>query len=108
LVSELTDVRYDSFRKSIYKYYVTGLDKMEFNRDEAIAAIKVVIDELATFKEKKLVGPSVMMQAFFDTKAHELGSVFNGYEDKTVFNTLRYLDPTNATVYEQAKAGELR
>lgn len=108
LVSELTDVRYDSFRKSVYKYYVTGLDKMEFNRDEAIAAIKGVIDELATFKEKKLVGPSVLMQAFFDTKALELGSVFNGYEDKTVFSTLRYLDPTNATIYEQAKSGELR
>lgn len=108
LVSELTDVRFNDFRKSVYRYYVSGLDKMDFNRDEAIAAVKNVINDIAAFKDKKLVGPSVMMQAFFDSKALEIGSVFNGYTDNAVFSTLRYLDPTNATIYEQAKNGELR
>ncbi len=108
LVNELTDVRFSDFRKYVYRYYVAGLDRMEFNREEAVAAVKGAIDDIAVFKDKKLVGPSVMMQAFFDSKALEIGSVFNGYEDKTIFKTLRYLDPTNGTIYEQAQNGELR
>ncbi len=108
LVSELTDPRYAPFRSSVYKYYVSGLDRLDFNREEGTAAIKEVVDELVEFKDKKMVSSSVIMQEFFDSKALELASVFNNYPDAQVFASLKYLDPTNTTYYDQAKNGELK
>ncbi|MCX7735197.1 MAG: DUF4835 family protein [Candidatus Kapabacteria bacterium] len=103
LITELTDMRYEEFRKLIFAYYVDGLDRMAFNKETATEALAEIISDMAAFKQNKLSGPSVLLQLFFDTKAQELASIFRGYKDKKVFNDLIYLDPSNTMLYNEAK-----
>lgn len=108
LVNELTDLRYENLRTIIYKYYIQGLDVMGFDKEKALKNIEEVLAEMAEFKKSKMIGPSVLMQAFFDTKAQELGAIFNGYQNQDVFTYLMYLDPGNTIIYNDAKEGKLK
>ncbi len=108
LVTELSDMRYNGMRKIFFSYYYDGLDRMEFDKAKAIQSLRDAIADLADYKKNKLVSSSVLLQLFFDSKAQEIATIFNGYDDKTVFSDLRYLDPTNSSLYEQASNGELR
>jgi len=108
LVSELNNVRYNDFRKMVFSYYVDGLDRMESNKQQALASIDSVISEMAAFKENKMTGPSVMLQAFFDAKAQEIAGLLNGYPKPQVFQYLKYLDPSNSSIYDEAMEGKIR
>lgn len=105
LIRELTDMRYNDFRKLMYAYYVIGLDKMAFSKDDAVKNIQNVIDDMASFKKNKLSSSSILIQAFFDNKAQEIASIFKGYSDKSVFDNLMYLDPSNSMIYRDAMEG---
>lgn len=107
LTSELSNMRFFDFRKLLFSYYVDGLDLMEKQKEQAMKNLKNFIYELALYKRDKLVESSVLMQLFFDTKAQEIASIFNGVHDDEVFQNLKYLDPSNSTLYDDAKAGKL-
>lgn len=102
LVTDLTDLRYHEFRKIMFSYYNDGLDLMHTDKANALANVANLIDDIANFKEKKMVGPSALFQAFFDAKSRELATLFEGYPDKGVFDKLIYLDPTNAMLYQES------
>ncbi len=107
LVSELSDLRYETLRKLIFSYYVDGLDMMAENKDKATDNLAFVIQEMADFKRNKLSGPSVLFTAFFDAKSFELAQIFKGYKKyKSVFSNLIYLDPSNTMVYQEAAEAE--
>jgi hypothetical protein len=108
LVSDLTDIRYNTLRKLLFAYYVDGLDVMYTDRAKAKENIIRIIDEMADFKQKKMVGPSVLLQAFFDSKAQELCTMFNGFGSEKLYSNLMYLDPGNSTIYLQAKEGKYK
>jgi hypothetical protein len=76
---------------------------MAFNKEKATEALAGIIADMASFKQNKLTGPSVLLQLFFDSKAQELASIFKGYQDKKVFNDLIYLDPSNTMLYNEAR-----
>ncbi len=101
LVSELTDLRYEPLRILFFEYYVDGLDMFAENKEEGLKSLKEVIDGIADYKRNKMVGPSVLLQAFFDAKAEELAPTFKNFPDKSIYRTLMYLDPTNTTIYEE-------
>jgi hypothetical protein len=107
LVSDLTNFMYDDFRKLIFAYYIDGLDKMASNKDTALAKLDTIISEMADFKQNKMTGPSVLMQAFFDTKSREIATLFNGYTKQDVFRNLKYLDPANSSLYDDSMDGKL-
>lgn len=106
IVSELTDMRYDEFRKLIFSYYVDGLDLMYQEPKRALENLAYVIERMAEFKNKKMSSGSVLLQIFFDTKARELASIFNGYEERKVFNYLMDLDPANTIIYQESRDGD--
>lgn len=108
LTTDLLDMRYHPLRKLIFAYYVDGLDLMHQNKPKAMANIADIIEKLADFKQKKMVGPSVLLQSFFDSKATEISTIFNGYKNDRFFNNLIYIDPTNATLYNDAKEGKYK
>ncbi len=107
LVSELTDLRYNEFRKLMFSYYYDGLDLMAFDHDKAIENIKNTLDRMADFKEHRIVSASSIIQTFFDAKADELAGMFNGHDDEQLFKNLKYLDPSNAIMYNEAKEGKI-
>ncbi len=106
LISEMTDPRYEDFRKLIFSYYVDGLDVMVNDKEKGMANLEAVIDQMAQFKKNKLTGPSVFLQIFFDAKALEISQIFKGRESSTVWNNLIYLDPTNTMLYQAAMQGK--
>lgn len=103
LIREMTDMTYETFRKLIFQYYVDGLDYMAEDEENALATIAFIINDMARFKEDKLSGPSTFLQVFFESKARELASLFEGYENKSVFKDLMYLDPSNSLIYTESR-----
>ncbi|MER3329178.1 MAG: DUF4835 family protein, partial [Candidatus Kapaibacterium sp.] len=101
LISELTDLRFESLRVIFFEYYVDGLDMMSEDKEKALENLRKTITDLVDYKKNKLTGPSVLLQAFTDSKAFELGATFEGYKDQTVFKDLKYIDPSNTTLYER-------
>jgi hypothetical protein len=106
LISEMTDPRYDGFRKLIFAYYVDGLDLMSEKKEEALKNIENTIAQMAEFKRNKLSGPSVFLQVFFDSKSMELAQLFRGESERGVWDNLIYLDPTNTMMYQDAAKGK--
>ena len=108
LASELNNSRYNDLRKLIFSYYVDGLDRMATDKQQAVASVDSIITEMSVFKEQKMTGPSVLLQAFFDAKAQEIAGLLNGYPKKQVFQYLKYLDPSNSSVYDEAAEGKIK
>jgi hypothetical protein len=106
LVSELTDMRYYDLRKIFFSYYYDVLDQMAFDKEKAMKSLEFVILDLANFKKDKMVGPSVLLQAFFDSKAEEIAYTLKSYPNEDVFLNLKYVDPSNTILYDDAKAGK--
>lgn len=105
LVSDLTNQRYNRFRELIFAYYVDGLDLMASDREQALANLDGVIDDMIRFKNK-LASASVLLQFFFDTKHLEFADLFKDYYDaEEVFRKLQYLDPGHSTTYQDALEG---
>lgn len=107
IVKELNDPRYYPFRKLIFSFYVDGIDKLAYNREEALRNIVDVIGEMAKFKKEKIVESSLLIQLFFDTHNQTLATLFNGYKNSELFQNLMYLDPKNSMLYQDAKDGKL-
>jgi hypothetical protein len=106
LVNELTDPRFEEFRKLIIQYYVFGLDAMAENKDKALGMIVDILEDMAKFKDKT-PGRSVLMQMFFDAKYRELCELFRGNAKfgEAAFRKLKYVDNSHSTAYEMARQG---
>jgi hypothetical protein len=61
-----------------------------------------VLERMAEFKQKKMSQRSYFLQMFFDAKQSELTQIFGGSQNTDVLKSLRVLDPSNYSVYEQA------
>ena len=101
LISELTDLRYEDLRILFFEYYVDGLDMMAEDKDKGLENLRKIIGDIVDYKQNKMTGPSVLLQVFTDSKAFELGATFEGYKDQSVFKDLKYIDPSNTTLYER-------
>lgn len=108
IVKELNDPRYYPFRKLIFSFYVDGIDKLAYNREEALQTIVRIIDEMARFKREKLVESSLLIQLFFDTHSQTFATIFNGYKNSEFFKNLMYLDPKNSMLYQDAMDGKIK
>ncbi len=106
LATELTDLRYEEFRKLIFAYHVDGMDSLAVNRKNGLMQVENVIKQMAEFKRKKVTSRSILMQGYFDAKAQELADLFRGYEKDEVFKNLMFLDVSNTTLYEQSRDGK--
>ncbi|QLH54518.1 MAG: hypothetical protein CH6_3573 [Candidatus Kapaibacterium sp.] len=108
IISELVNPRYYPFRRLIFSFYVDGIDKLAYNKEEGMKNIVKVIEEMSKFKQEKIVEASLLIQLFFDTHNQTLATLFNGYKDKEFFKNLMYLDPKNSMLYQDAMDGKLK
>ncbi len=106
LATELTDLRYEEFRKLVFAYHVDAMDSLSVNRANGLMQLENVISQMADFKRKKVTSRSILMQAFFDAKYQELADLFRGYDKDAIFKNLMFLDVSNTTVYEQSRDGK--
>jgi hypothetical protein len=102
-VSELLDPRYKEWRDLVASYYLDGIDYLIDEPETAKDNLRIIIGKMAVFKETKLSGPSVVLQAFFESNYMQIANLFKGYDDEQLFKDLQYLDPSNSTTYLEAK-----
>lgn len=102
LVSELLDQRMEEFRKLMFDYHADGIGVYGKDKVAGARGLENVLERMAEFKQKKLTQRSYFMQMFFDAKLAELTEIFGGSQNTDVLKSLRTLDPSNYSVYEQA------
>ncbi len=101
-VRELTDLRFNPFRKFIYDYHYNGLDLMADNRTAALDSINNHLSELVLAIDR-IVEPSVILRVMNDAKNVEYAELFTGYGDQVVWRKLLAIDPGHKSVYETAR-----
>jgi len=101
-VRELTDMRFNPFRKFIYDYHYNGLDLMADDRTAALDSINNHLSELVLAIDR-IVEPSVILRVMNDAKNVEYAELFTGYGDQVVWRKLLAIDPGHKSVYETAR-----
>lgn len=98
LCEDLLNDKYRSFREALFVYHY-GVDEFQTNKKSAQDKIKNLVDLLFNMKSKSDIN-SVFVRLFFDAKNGEIIQLLSGYEDTTVFDKLKKIDPPHAARYE--------
>lgn len=101
LVENLLRSNFHQFRIDYYDYHYNGLDIINEEPEAAISNIIKLINNLDGIYNK-ISRMNVLMRVFFDTKHKEIYSLLENYEDKSIFNLLKKIDPSHISTYEQA------
>jgi hypothetical protein len=101
LVEDLLRSNFQQFRIDVYDYHYNGLDIMNEDPKTAINNIVKLVTNLDGIYDK-ISRMNVLMRVFFDTKHKEIYSLLKNYEDKSIFNLLKRIDPSHISTYEQA------
>jgi hypothetical protein len=100
LSENLNNPQFLPFREGLYQYHRLAMDTFSKNPEEARVRI---VDVLQKIKQVNLTRPaSVLINAFFDSKADEIVNILNEGNPATVKQAVDILvavDPTNATKY---------
>ncbi len=103
LVDNLLNAKYQQFRQDYFDYHYNGIDL--FNnpntRKQATANIVKLITNLANVRNK-IEARSVLLKVFFDAKSGEITEYLKNYSDKSIFETLRKIDPPHTAKYDEA------
>ncbi|GAB4127389.1 MAG: hypothetical protein Fur0015_01000 [Ignavibacteriales bacterium] len=108
LCEELFDANFQQFRQDFYDYHSNGIDQLAYSKslDKFHSIIAHMIKNLEIAK-KKVTRRSVLLNTFFEAKSGELINYLKDYPDKKIFDSLKTIDPTRITKYnEAAAAGE--
>jgi hypothetical protein len=104
LVNNMLSPSYAAFRKTMFDYHFTALDKMSDNQKQAKEDIKVA---LKTLKEVNDFRPNAYLtRIFFDAKVDELVSIFTDgpkVDVADVIDLLNTMSPTNSSKWGQIK-----
>lgn len=103
LIQDITDGKFSQFREDYMDYHYNGIDVIANQKYKKLAQdnIAKLINNLAKMKDK-IDARSVLMKVFFDAKAGEIVKSLKDYPDKTIFNTLKKLNPSNISKYDTA------
>lgn len=104
LVTDLLSPTFENFRQGWFHYHFTGLDQMA----ESAAAGKSGINEGLDFLQKvhNTRPNSFMMRTFFDAKADEIVTIYNGgpaNTDPELLNKLSRMSPINSNKWSRIR-----
>ena len=100
LAEDLLNEKYRQFRESIYDYHL-GIDYFSINKKIGQDKIVKLINTLESLRTKIDLN-SVVIKTFFDAKSGEIIEYLSDYPDKSVFTTLKKIDPPHMSKYEEA------
>lgn len=102
LVSEMLNSRFDNFRQGLWEYNWLGLDSLSTNPRNSYKYILAAIEKISNVKKKEVKAYNIDL--FFENKSQEIGTIFQNYGDRTVYDKLAKLDPAHQRIYEDFKA----
>ncbi|NWF50765.1 MAG: DUF4835 family protein [Ignavibacteriaceae bacterium] len=100
IVEDLLNDKFRQFREAIYEYHL-GVDAFDVYRDIAMQKIVSLVTTLDAMKSKIDIN-SVLVRVFFDAKSGEITDKLKLYPDKNIFKTLKKIDPSHASKYDEA------
>ena len=100
LVEDLLRSNFQQFRIDFYDYHYNGLDILKEDKKEATKNIVKLVENLDGIYSQ-ISRMNLLMRVFFDTKSKEIFSLVKDYPDKSILNTLKRLDPSHISIYEQ-------
>jgi hypothetical protein len=100
LLEDLLDERYIQFRNDYFNYHYNGIDLINDPKkhDLAISNIIALINNLSVSRER-MDSRSVLLKVFFDAKVNEICDALKNYPDKSIFSTLKKVDPYHISKY---------
>ena len=103
LIDNLLNAKYQQFRQDYFDYHYNGLDlfHIEDQKQNAYNNMAKLIKNLEKMRDQ-IDTRSVLMKVFFDAKAGEFVEYLKNYQDKSIFNSLKKLDPPHITKYDEA------
>ena len=101
-IRELTNIRFYPLRKFMLNYHYNGLDRLAEFPEAALDSMDTYVSDLVQFKNT-LVASSTIVRVINDTKHREFADIFTGYADKKIWDKLMFLDPSNQSVYQEAR-----
>ncbi len=100
LIENLMSQQMLPFREGLYTYHRLALDVFNVDQEKARGQMLSVLEQIK--KVNQLKPASILMNAFFDTKADELISIFkeaSPLDKQKAYNLLVELDPTKTDKY---------
>ncbi|MEG8947177.1 DUF4835 family protein [Rosettibacter firmus] len=101
LAENLVNAKYQQFRMDFFDYHYNGLDLFESEPETAMKNIVKLIKNLEKVRDQ-IDTRSVLLKVFFDAKAGEIVEYLKNYPDKSIFETLKKIDPPHIAKYEEA------
>lgn len=105
MVEDLLSATYNQFRKDFTDYHYNGLDLYYQKKEQTYKSMVKLINNLAKLK-KTLNKRSVLLNTFFETKHKEIIKYLLEYEDRSIFETLKLVDPPRLSKYIEAAEGD--
>jgi len=99
LVNEIFAEKYSKFRSSIFDYHY-GIDIYSQNKILGQQKIVSLINTLYDMWQSEGGLTSVYVKTFFDAKYGEIIEYMKDYQDLTIFDKLKKIDPPHASRYE--------
>jgi hypothetical protein len=101
LLDNIFSSNYLQFRQDFFNYHYNGLDI--YNSPEKQTAIDNMVKLIKDLEVKKDVidSRSVLLKVFFDAKAAEIVDYLKGNTDKTIFTSLKKVDPPHSSKYNE-------
>lgn len=100
LVENILNEKYRPFREATSLYHY-GLDLAQEDRAKGQEYMVKMVNVLEELKSKIDVR-SVYVRTFFDAKGTEIVDYLRDYPDKTIFETLKSVDPQRMSKYDEA------
>lgn len=96
---ELLNSKYDNFRKAFWIYHFSGIDSLQYGKQQALERIAQAIDMIGKIKKSEV--RSFTIRAFFDAKYQEIAQVLVDYYDKMIYRRLDDIDPDHVSTYDE-------
>jgi hypothetical protein len=104
LIEDLISEKYRTFREDFFQYHYNGLDiyaQSPQDKQKAQENIARLIKDLDVLRQKQDIR-GILMKVFFDTKNAEIINYLSDYPDKSIFTTLKKVDPAHISKYDEA------
>ncbi len=100
---ELTNMKYDSFRRAFNDYHYDGIDLLATEQKKAQDNILNALESINEIQIRQSRN-SIIIKQFFDAKSREIAEVFQTYPDRSIYDKLSSFDEENRSKYQEAKA----
>jgi len=99
VVEDILNERYRPLREAISEYHY-GLDLCVVNKPAGVKKMASLVNVLKSLKSK-IDMRSIFIKVFFDAKYQEIIEYLKEYSDKTIFKSLKEIDPPHAGKYDE-------